>query len=251
MNPYALTGRHILVTGASSGIGRATAEACARMGAIVTCTGRDRERLQAVADSLAAPTDSTGASHRALCCDVTSEADIDALVAELGKVDGLALCAGWLQTVPTRYIDRESLLRQFDTNYFSVALLVARLLQGKRINKGASIVAVTSVAADSAAETGNAIYSSTKGALQAYCRVLAKELAGRRIRVNCIAPGMVRTPFLANFEADQEQLAVNEQKYPLGYGTPEDVAYAAVYLLSEASKWMTGSTLRIDGGLSL
>lgn len=245
MNPFSLSDKRILVIGASSGIGKATAIACAEMGASVIAVGRNAERLHHCYENLA------GDGHMQSICDVTSDCEVQSLAESVGKVDGLVYCAGSLLTVPTRFISKEPLQSMFDTNYFSAALLVSRFLQSRCIAKGASLVLVSSAAANGAVEPGNAIYSSSKAALQAYAKVLALELASKKIRVNCIAPGMVETPFVKNFEADDDQLAINANKYPLGFGRPEDIAYAAVYLLSDAARWATGTVMNLDGGLSL
>lgn len=244
-NPYSLVGKNILVTGASSGIGRATAIACALLGANVIITGRNGERLRDVYTSL------EGANNQMIICDLDDEEQVISLVKQLPELDGVVYCAGTLKSVPVKFIQRNDLDAIFDTNYFSTVRLNTNILIDRRLKRGASIVFISSVAADRVAEAGNAIYSSAKAAISAYAKVLAVELSGRRTRVNCVAPGMVRTPFLKNFSVDEEQFAEDEKKYPLGYGEPTDVAYAVTYLLSDAARWITGTSLLLDGGLTL
>jgi NAD(P)-dependent dehydrogenase (short-subunit alcohol dehydrogenase family) len=182
---------------------------------------------------------------------LTSDEDVKAFVGKLPKLDGIVHCAGTQQTCITKMLDKRTLQRLMDTNFFSAAVLNAALMKAKLLVKGSSVVFVSSAAASRVAEVGNAAYSASKGALTAYSRVLAAELAPRNIRVNSIAPGMVRTALMDKFDVTEEEFLENEKQYPLGYGKPEDVAYAIVFLLSEASRWITGTELLMDGGLTL
>lgn len=245
-NPFTLKGKKILVTGASSGIGRAIAIACGNMGASVIATGRNHDRLLETLTILG-----NADCHRTLIADLTIPSDVAKLVEELPKIDGVVFCAGVQERSITRLLVRETLDRVFETNFYSVCNLNASILSHKKLNKGASVVFISSAAANYIAEIGNAAYSASKGALSSYARVLAVELVARKIRVNSILPGMVRTPLLQQFNISSEEFAEDENKYPLGYGEPEDVANAAVFLLSDASKWITGTSLLLDGGLTL
>jgi NAD(P)-dependent dehydrogenase (short-subunit alcohol dehydrogenase family) len=243
--PFSLEGKNVLVTGASSGIGRATAIACSQHGAKVFVTGRNEARLAETLSMLA------GEGHEPIVCELTSDKDVKTLVGKLDKLDGIVHCAGTQQMCITKMLDKDVLEGLMDTNFFSVAVLNAALMKAKLLSKGASVVFVSSAAASRVAEVGNAAYSASKGALTAYSRVLAAELAPRNIRVNTVAPGMVRTALMEKFDVSEEEFLENEKQYPLGYGKPEDVAYAIVFLLSDASRWITGTELLMDGGLTL
>jgi NAD(P)-dependent dehydrogenase (short-subunit alcohol dehydrogenase family) len=244
-SPFDLSGRHILITGGSSGIGRAAAVLCAQQGATVTLGGRDEERLQQSLSLL------DGEGHDLMCCDLTHPDKVKDCVAQLTPLDGVVHAAGVQLICPTRNITDEAAQMVFDTNYHAAVRLTTDLLAQKKIRRGASLVFISSVAAGRYAEMGNAIYSSSKAALASYARVLALELSHRSIRVNTVSPAMVRTPMVGQFELTPEQLASDEQKYPLGYGRPEDVAATVAFLLSDGARWMTGSDLLIDGGLTL
>lgn len=243
--PFSLEGKTILITGASSGIGRATAIACSKHGARMIVTGRNEARLAETQSMLA------GEGHEAVVCNLTSDEDVKALVGKLSKLDGIVHCAGTQQTCITKMLDKAKLQGLMDTNFFSAAVLNAALMKAKLLSKGTSVVFVSSAAASRVAEVGNAAYSASKGALSAYSRVLAAELAPRNIRVNTVAPGMVRTALMEKFDVTEEEFLENEKQYPLGYGKPEDVASAIVFLLSNASRWITGTELLMDGGLTL
>lgn len=243
--PFSLEGKTILITGASSGIGRATAIACSHHGGRLILTGRNELRLTETLAMLA------GEGHETIVCDLTSDEDVKTLVGKLSKLDGIVHCAGTQQTCIAKMLDKATLKRLMDTNFFSAAVLNAALMKAKLLVKGASVVFVSSAAASRVAEVGNAAYSASKGALTAYSRVLAAELAPRNIRVNTISPGMVRTALMDKFDVTEEEFLENEKQYPLGYGKPEDVAYAIVFLLSDASRWITGTDLLMDGGLTL
>jgi NAD(P)-dependent dehydrogenase (short-subunit alcohol dehydrogenase family) len=244
-SPFSLEGKNVLVTGASSGIGRATAIACSQQGARVFVTGRNEARLTETLSMLA------GEGHEAVVCELTSDEDVKALTDRLPKLNGIVHCAGTQHTCITKMLNKSVLEGLMDTNFFSAAVLNAALMKARLLVKGASVVFVSSAAASRVAEVGNAAYSASKGALTAYSRVLAVELAPRNIRVNTVAPGMVRTALMEKFDVTEEEFLENEKQYPLGYGKPEDVAYAIVFLLSDASRWITGTELLMDGGLTL
>lgn len=245
MNLIDLTGKHLLITGASSGIGRSTSILCASLGANLFITGRNKLRLNDTLRSL------KGDGHIALSCDLTHSEEVSDMIDRLPQLDGVVFCAGIQETCLTKNITSSVLEKLMNTNFSSTALLTAQLLNKKRILKGASLVFISSVAAIRYHEIGNAMYSSTKAALYSYALVLAKELSSRSIRVNTISPGMVRTPLHEQFEVTEDQFKEDEKKYPLGYGEPEDVANAVAFLLSDAAKWITGSDLLLDGGLLL
>lgn len=241
MDNFSLIGKTILVTGASSGIGKAIAIVCAEQGANVVLTGRSVLGLN---DTLSLM---SGEGHIVIPTDLMIAEQRSALVEQVPELDGLVQCAGVMNRVPCKSIGQEDIDSVFAPNVEAPILLQAELLQERKIKKGASIVYMASIAPRSA-ETGNALYSASKAAIIAYAKCLSLELAPRQIRVNCISPAMVWTD-LALSGATKEELEQDQATYPLKrYGKPEDVANAAVYLLSEASSWMTGSTVEITGG---
>lgn len=241
-NPFSLSGKTILVTGASSGIGKATALLCARMGASVIVTGRNAERLQSLYDSL------PGDGHMQIIADLTDASHRARLVKEIPAVDGVAYCAGVGHRKPSKFLTEEDIAWVMNANFNAAVLLQAALNSSKRIRQGASLVFLSSRAAE-IPTAANSLYSASKGALISYARCLALELAPRRIRVNCICPAMVWTPLVFSDGVTEEELKEQEARYPLKrYGCPEDIANLAVFLLSDASSWMTGSCIDITGG---
>lgn len=240
-NPFSLSGKTILVTGASAGIGRGIAIACAGMGAQVVLTARNAERLQETLSML------EGEGHSYIVADLTIETQRAALVNQLPMLDGVVQCAGVGSRVPCKMLSQEDLDHVMKPNAEAPMLLQAELLGEKKIAKQASVVFVASAAA-SMPSAGNAAYSASKAAIIAYAKCLAQELAPRQIRVNSISPAMVWTD-LALVGATTEQLTEAEKQYPLKrYGQPQDIAHLAVYMLSDASGWMTGSDVQITGG---
>ena len=240
-SPFSLVGKQILVTGASSGIGKGIALACAKMGATVIVTGRNVERLNETLSLM------SEGDHKAISADLTKAEDIDRLVSELPKLDGLVQCAGVGSRVPCKQIVKDDIAHVMQPNMEAPILLQTALLSKKKINKASSIVYIASRAYQSPS-MGNAVYSASKGAIVAYAKCLALELAPRQIRVNCICPGMVWTDLITNV-LNEEDLKVTEQNYPLKrFGQVDDVANLAIYLLSDASSWMTGGAIDISGG---
>lgn len=244
-NPFSLTGKTILVTGASSGIGKAIAKECSMMGARVVITGRDKSRLSATFDEL------KGQNHIQLAADLTAREELSALVERAPPLDGLVNNAGISKRLLVKDITLEALESVIANNFSSSVIFTRMLLKAKKINNSASIVFMSSRGADRPT-IGNAMYSASKGAINSFARVMALELAPQDMRVNCILPGMVWTPLIEHSLLSVEQYKEDEKRYPLGrYGKPEDIAYLALYLLSDASCWMTGSAITIDGGVSL
>ena len=240
-NPFSLSGKTILVTGASSGIGRGIAIACAGMGAQLILTGRNITRLQETLASL------EGEGHSYVAADLTDANERTALVEQLPALHGVVHCAGVGSRVPCKMLTQEDIDHVLKPNTEAPMLLQAELLAEKKVQKGASIVIIASAAANMPV-AGNAVYSASKAAMVAYAKCLAQELAPRQIRVNSISPTMVWTD-LALVGASAEQLTEAEKQYPLKrYGQPQDIAHLAVYMLSDASQWMTGSDVQITGG---
>ena len=237
-----MRGKTILVTGASSGIGKAVATLCAKMGAQVIVTGRNQERLQKAFEGLC------GTSHVQLTADLTIPHERDSLCGFIPTLDGIVHCAGVGHRKPAKLLTEGDIRTVMEANFEAPILLQAQLINKKKINKSASIVFLSSRAAE-VPTTANALYSASKGAISSYARSLAIELAPRLIRVNCICPAMVWTPLILQGGVDESQLKENEKKYPLQrYGQPEDIANLAVFLLSDASSWMTGTCIDITGG---
>lgn len=245
-NPFSLAGKTILVTGASSGIGRETAIVCSRMGANVVINGRDMERLQETAGMLAGP------AAGQIAADLTSQEDLDRMVKALPPLDGAVLCAGNSTTLPLQFGSREKFDEMFDINFFAPVELLRLMYKKKILQKGASVVLIASIGGTHSFMPGNGVYGASKAALNSVMKYAAREYASRKVRVNSICPGMVDTPLIHRGTITEEQLAEDAKRYPLGrYGQPEDIANGAVYLLSDASSWLTGHDLIIDGGFSI
>lgn len=239
---YSLEGKTILVTGASSGIGKGVAIKCAEAGGRMIITGRDNDRLSEVCDSL------VGNENMQLICDLSKEELIIDFVKQLPLLDGVVLCAGMVKTLPVKYNSFAKTEEIFMINVFSNITLIKHLFNEGKINKGASIVFISSLASIKPYK-GNSLYSATKGAINSFARVMALEYGNKGIRVNSILPGIIRTKPVSNFS--EEEMSKVESSIPLGFGRTDDVAYGCVYLLSDAGKWITGIELIIDGGQSI
>lgn len=245
-NPFSLEGKTVLVTGASSGIGQATAIACSCLGANVVVTGRNAERLQATVNQLQKQ------PAAQIEADLTNYDAVENLVASLPPLDGAVLCAGNSTTLPLQFGTREKFDEMFDVNFFAPVELMRLMYKKKKLQKGASVVLIASIGGTHSFMPGNGIYGASKAALNSVMKYAAREYASRKVRVNSICPGMVDTPLIHRGTITEEQLAEDAKRYPLGrYGQPEDIANAAVYLLSDASSWVTGHDLVIDGGFSI
>lgn len=243
-DPFSLAGKRVLVTGASSGIGRQTAISCAQMGAQVVITGRDAGRLEETAREL------QGDGHLSIVADLTQAADIDRVVAEAGTVNGVVHAAGMARLAPFRMISRAQLDEQFAANTYAPMLLTKGLLARKRIAANGSIVFVSAIASHMG-PVATGVYSATKGALLGAMRSLALEVSKQGIRANCVAPNYVRTPMLDGLSQGGGGIDDGLGQTPLGMGEPEDVAYSVVFFLSDASRWITRNYFIIDGGLTV
>ncbi len=242
-NPFSLEGKRVLVTGASSGIGRQTAITFSKMGATLVISGRNEARLD---ETLAAM---PAGEHVAIPADVTSKEQRDGLADQCGALHGVVHCAGASALAPIRMASEKHLRELFTLNYDGPILLTQRLLQRKSIQNSGSILFIASIAAHIGVP-GVGVYSGTKAALLATVRCLAMELIKSKIRVNCLSPALVESPLL-EMMAQHVSLEEKARDYPLGLGKPEDVANAAVYFISDASRWVTGTTLIMDGGLTI
>ena len=244
MPHFTLEGKTVLITGASSGIGRGIAIACAKAGATCVLVARNEERLKAVAAEC-------GGSAAIERVDVANAEELASLVERVPQLDGLVQCAGLSDKhTPLKFLKEEFVDLLFDVNVKAPILLLAMLEKRKKLSKGASVVLMSSVASFHSTPA-HSLYSATKGALTAFARGAALDLSGKKIRVNTIAPGMVNTPLIDFANISEEQRKANEAFYPLKrYGEPDDIAGAAIYLLSDASQWVTGQQFVIDGGLT-
>ena len=245
-NPFSLEGKTILVTGASSGIGRATAIACSQMGAVVVVTGRNESRLQETLDAL------EGSGHQMIVADIANDDHIDYLVDQIPAINGLVNNAGITETCPTQFIKRDKLNRVMEVNTIAPILLTQRILKKKKLGKGGSIVFTCSISGTCVCVGGNVLYSASKGAIHGFMKNAALDLAHKGVRVNDVCPGMIDTHILDAGTISEEQLEIEAQRYPMKrFGKPEEVAYGIIYLLSDASSFVTGSSIVIDGGFTL
>ena len=239
-----LENKHILVTGASSGMGRVFSQMIAKEGASVTLVARNEERLQQTLASL------VGDGHDYKVCDLTDEDQVKNTIASFTSLDGVVFCAGINDYVPVKFVKQEKIDRIFQTNYFSEILLTQMLLKKKLINKQASLVYISSLSSVLGVQ-GTLLYASSKAAINSAVKVIAAELAPQRIRANAICPGIVKTEMLTGTNIDEEAFMKQAEDYPLGLGTPEDVGHAVLYHLSDGSRWLTGQCMILDGGYSL
>ena len=249
-NPFSLEGKTILVTGASSGIGKEVAIECSKMGAQVIITGRNEGRLLSTYSELTGEKE-----HLYFVADLTSQNEILTMTGEIPVLDGIVHCAGIGISLPFQFCNQEKVQEVISSNLGSPIELLYNIIKLKKNTKsGFSVVFVSSIAGPMVSYPGNSIYSASKAGITGLAKGMAVDLAHKKIRVNCILPGMIETPMvkgLAN-QVSQEALDEDKKKYPLGrYGVPKDVAMGAIFLLSEASTWITGTNLVIDGGFTL
>lgn len=243
-NPFSLEGKVVLVTGASSGIGRAIAIECSKCGAFVYLTARNNERLQETLSLM------SGNHHTILSADLTNHEDIIFLTNSVEKLDGIVLNSGINDKSIIKKLDDAFISKMLATNFSGPALLIQSLLKNKKINKTASIVFMSSVSAYYPS-VSNALYAASKAAVNQFAKVLALEVLTLKARVNCIQPAFVETDMLKKYALNNviDEIRAN---YPLGrFAKPEEIAYAAIYYLSDASQLVTGTSLVIDGGYTL
>ena len=237
MNPFSLEGKTILVMGASSGIGKATAILCADMGAKVIAIGRNEHRLEETMGSM------SGEGHAKFVFDLNDECAVDKALSEISLIDGLANCAGVANMNPFQFVSRQEMEGVFLTNFFSPVMMVNKLLKAKRLQKGSSIVFVSSVDGPKVVHAGNSVYSASN---------MAIDLAGKKIRVNCVLPGTTDTEMIRTANVTEEMLQETAKSLPMKrFAKPDEIAAAITFLLSDASSYMTGTEIVVDGGSSI
>lgn len=245
MEDYDLTNRTYLVTGASRGIGRAICIKLSKYGANIVLNSRNKTELENTLKLL------KNNSNVIITGDITKPEDIKHLEKITPILDGVVFNAGIIKTTPVKYLKKETITELFELNVFSIMLLVKTMLKARKIKNGASICFISSMATEKM-HYGNSVYSASKGAINSFAKNLALELAHQKIRVNVILPGLILTPLISKSHITEENLDNHLKNYPLGrFGRPEDVANLAAFLLSDASSWMTGSLIKLDGGYSL
>lgn len=246
INPFSIEGKTILVTGAASGMGKATSITCSQMGAKVVCVDFNADGLAITMSEL------EGEGHQSYVVNLADESTWDNLLNSVFVFDGIASCAGIAVMNPFAFICKEDFDKIFNVNFFGPVLLVKSLLKKKKISKGASIVFVSSMDGTKIVHSGNSIYASSKSALMGMARNMAVDLAPKKIRVNCILPGTTDTPLIRTDNVTEEDLQKQIQAFPLKrFGKAEDMAYGIIYLLSDASSFVTGTELVIDGGYTI
>ena len=234
----------ILVTGASSGIGLSIVKLLANSKAKVVLTGRDESKLQKSISTL------EGVGHSYLIADLEDDNHLDVLVNNLPKLDGIVFCAGFNEFIPIKFIKREKADKIFNINYFSSVFLLQKILKKKLLNKQSSLVFISSISSILGVPA-TTLYAASKASINSTVKVLASELSKQKIRVNAINPGIVVTSMLNQENIDIKSLMEQEKLYPLGFGTPEDLAHAVQFHLSTKSRWLTGNIMNLDGGLTL
>lgn len=246
-NPFSLEGKTVLVTGASSGIGRATAIECSKLGATVVLNGRNIHNLRETLEAM-----DSEKEHCMIAADLSSEEGCNELTGSVPVLDGFVCNAGIGKMLPLQFYTSEVLEEVFGVNIFAPMLLLKQLIRKKKLKNPASVVFTASISGYSNVAPANGIYGASKSALTAYMKYAALELAGKGIRCNAVHPGRIQTPLIANRMLTEADVAKDMESYPLKrYGKPEEVAHAIIYLLSDAASWVTGTSLVIDGGRSL
>lgn len=245
-NPFSLDGKTILITGASSGIGRATAIECSRLGARVIITGRNEDRLNETANCL------EGSGHISIPCDLTDESVLAELVNSLPAIDGIVLAAGIVTMKPFPFITKKAIENVYSTNLFAPIELLRLVVKKKKAAANLSVVGISSVAGRMDFVAANGIYGSGKAALNSLLKYAALELAPKKIRINTVSPGMIMTPMHSEGQLSEDDLDKVESRIPLSrWGNPQDVAYACCYLLSDTADYLTGADIKVDGGLTI
>jgi NAD(P)-dependent dehydrogenase (short-subunit alcohol dehydrogenase family) len=239
INPFDITGKTILITGASSGIGKEIAIQCSNMGANIIAVGRNTSRL------LELTSNQNGISTYQ--CDLSDDVSVSKLVDTIPNLDGVVFCAGIVEYLPIKFATKTKIQKIFSVNFDSQVILTQQLLKHKKLNNNSSLIYISSIASKLGV-IGTSMYASSKAALNAFMKVTASEVAWKHIRANSICPGVVITPMGETAKSMSSEL---ENDYPLGLGSVSDISGPCIFLLSDASKWITGTEFIIDGGLTL
>lgn len=249
-NPFSLTGKTILVTGASSGIGMETAIVCSKLGATVVITGRNNERLKQTLEALETDSDQ---HHISISADLTTEDGIAELVSQLPTLDGVVSNAGIAISSLVKFIKTEDMQKVMDTNTFSHVTLAKMLFKKKLLNNNCSYVFTASIGGNYNFALGNSAYGMSKAALNSFMKYCAVEFSARNIRCNSVCPGMIETPMNSGDGAvSKDDYEIDAQKYLLRrYGKAYEIAQPIAFLLSDASSFMTGHTMVVDGGVTI
>lgn len=245
-NPYSLDEKTILVTGASSGIGRSVAVECSKMGATVIAVARNEDRLKETVAMMEPRNNSY------YVCDLTNSESVDKMISEIPNIDGLVNNAGIGIVKPIKFINEVDFTTLLKADTIAPIILLQKMVKKKKIIKGGSVVFTSSMAALGGVTNGNSMYVACKGAISSFVLNAALELGPQNIRVNAVCPAMINTPLVHDGDTENEEhLKEMEKKYPLRkFGEPEDVAWAMIYLLSDAARWITGTNMVVDGGFS-
>jgi len=243
-NLFDIEYKNILVTGASSGIGKEIAIKLNALGANIIITGRNEERLNETRDLLIYH---LGIPVESYPCDLSKEDDIRKMVTELPQLDGVVFCAGVVEYYPIKFINAEKINNIFSVNLNSQIILTQQLTKNKKLKPNGSLVYISSIASKIGV-AGTSLYAASKAGLNGFVKVAASELSNQKIRANSICPGIIQTPMTEKAQNVNDDLA---KDYPLGLGETIDVVGPCIFLLSDASKWITGTELILDGGLTL
>lgn len=247
-NPFSLEGKTILVTGAGGGIGRATSVECSKMGARLVLTDINQNTLDETLSLLEEPS----RGHVAIASDLTDYEAMNALVGQIPVLDGIVSNAGISKVLPIQFLNSEDFTRIMDINAFAPMYLVQKIYRKKKISKGGSIVFTVSISGVMMVSVGGVMYAVSKNALDAFMRNAALEFASKNIRVNSVNPSRVKTNLIKGSAYSEEYVKRDLELYPLKrYAEPEEIANCIIFLLSDASSYITGHALVVDGGRTL